>query len=179
MKALLVLLPALLSALPAAALGATPDDPTKKSPAELERGIADAHPANYYVLAQKLFESGKRDEAIFWFYAGQLRYRFHLAAHPDLEPSGDPALFSSLSEVLGRPLNEYAFGDLKGLRGTIQRVLDWDERTANGFTSKTNFASAWKDTRAGLEKLRDDLRANAEEIRKQRKANGLANRTTD
>lgn len=177
MKALLVAI--LLGALPAAALGGAPDDPTKKSPAELERGIADAHPATYYVLAQKLFESGKRDEAIFWFYAGQLRYRFHLAAHPDLEPSGDPALFSSLSEVLGRPLNEYAFGDLKALRATIQRVLDWDERTANGFTSKTKFASPWKETRTGLEKLREYLRTNAEEIRRQRKANGLENRTTD
>ena len=88
-----------------AAWGAGPtDDPTKKTPEQLKKGIENQHPATYYILAQKLFESGKKDEAVFWFYAGQLRYRFHLLANPNLEPSGDPALFASLSEVIGRPV---------------------------------------------------------------------------
>lgn len=154
------------------------DDLAKKSPAELERGIESAHPATYYILAEKLFEAGKKDKAVFWFYAGQLRYRFHLAARPKLDPSGDPAFFASLSEVVGRPLNEYAFGDLKTMRTTLEKVLDWDRKADNGFTSKKEFAAAWNDTRAGLEKLRDYLRTSAAEIRRQRKANGLENRIT-
>jgi hypothetical protein len=76
-----------------------------------------------FVLLWVLFGSGaagKRDEAVFWFYAGQLRYRVYLLVNKDkLEPSGDPAVFASLSEEIGRPLNEYAFGDIPQLAKTI------------------------------------------------------------
>jgi hypothetical protein len=54
----------LLTAL--AARGA-PDDPTRKTPEQLKKGIENRHPSTYYILAQKLFESGKKDEAVFWF----------------------------------------------------------------------------------------------------------------
>ena len=82
------------------------------------------HPAEYYNRAAKLFGEGKRDDAVFMFYLGQLRYRTHLSARgAQLKPDGDPALFSSLSEVVGRPLNEYAFGDIPALVRIIDAVL--------------------------------------------------------
>jgi hypothetical protein len=159
---------------------AAPADPVdsmmKKSPAELKQGIENQHPAVYYVLARKLFESGQKDEAVFWFYAGQLRYRFHLQSNPKLDPSGDPALFGSLSEVVGRPLNEYAFGDLPALRATITKVLIWDQKTANGFTSKTEHAAEWQSIRDGLQQLDAYLGENTASIKQQREANGLKNR---
>lgn len=164
----------LLAALPLPAQNA--DDLMKQTPDELKKGIENEHPATYYVLAAKLFEGGEKDDAVFWFYAGQLRYRFHLMANPSLEPSGDPALFSSLSETIGRPVNEYAFGDLDTLVATFDRVLDWDEKTPNGFTSKTSSAKAWKDTREGLGGLRTYVAENGDTIRKQRTENGLENR---
>lgn len=171
----------LLSVAAAAALlvqpsSKVPDDFARLTPDELKAGIEKRHPAAYYVLAGKLFENGARDEAVFWFYAGQLRYRFHLAVNPSLPPSGDPALFASLSEVLGRPLNEYAFGDLTQLTATIDKVLAWDERTDNAFTSKTASAAAWKDVRGGLMKMREYVEANGDKIRADRKQNGLENR---
>src|SRR5215510_15118295 len=107
----------------AAAAGDQLDDVMKKTPDQLRQGIESQHPAVYYVLARKLFETGQRDEATFWYYAGQLRYRFYLKATPGLDPSGDPALFGSLSEVIGQPINEWAFGDLDALRATLDRVL--------------------------------------------------------
>lgn len=160
-----------------AAQGSGPaDDATKKTPEQLKKGIENQHPATYYILAQKLFESGKKDEAVFWFYAGQLRYRFHLMANPNLEPSGDPALFASLSEVIGRPINEYAFGDLKALDATLDKVLTWDEETANGFTSTKAHKAEWVKTREGLKGMRKQVMDNGDSIRAQRKANGLPNR---
>jgi hypothetical protein len=147
-----------------------------KTPDELQKGIENAHPATYYILAQKLFQDGRKDDAVFWFYAGQLRYRFHLAANPGLDPSGDPALFASLSEVIGRPINEYAFGDVDALVAIFDRVLEWDEKTPNGFTSKTQHAKPWQDNRAGLGMLRNHVVENAASIRSQRSANGLENR---
>src|SRR4030095_3345483 len=91
---------------------ASQSDWLKQTPETLKVGIEQNHPAAFYILASKLFGDGKKDEAVFWFYAGQLRYRFYLKANPGLNPSGDPALFASLSETVGRPVNEYAFGDI-------------------------------------------------------------------
>jgi hypothetical protein len=163
----------------ATAAGGAPDplaDVMTRTPEQLERGIESQHPAVYFVLAKKLFEAGRKDEATFWLYAGQLRYRYHLKATPGLDPSGDPALFGSLAEVIGRPINEWAFGDLDALRATLERVLGWDDRSPNGFTPKDRHALAWQETRAGLRGMIDHIRDNAESIRRQRTANGLENR---
>lgn len=164
----------------AATLGQVPavgtDAFNRLTPQQLKADIERQHPAAYYVLAGKLFEGGEKDDAVFWFYAGQLRYRFHLAANPDLPPSGDAALFASLSEVVGRPINEYAFGDIAQLTATIDEVLAWDDRTANGYTSKTAHAAAWKGIRDGLGQMRVSIVENADRIRTQRKQNGLDNR---
>ncbi len=148
----------------------------RMSVAELEGQAAQLHPAAMYILASKLFKAGNKDEAVFWFYAGQLRYRFHLKASPNLDSSGDPALFTSLFEVIGRPINEYAFGDITTLAKTIQRVLDWDDRTANNFTSKSKNATALKAIRDGLSSMRSEIEASKEQIYRQRESNGLKNR---
>jgi hypothetical protein len=164
----------------AGTLGQAPADKTgdfnRLTPEQLKAGIENQHPAAYYVLAGKLLRAGDKDEAVFWFYAGQLRYRFHLLVNPKLDPSGDPALFTSLSDVMGTPINEYAFGDITQLVATIDKVLAWDERTDNGFTSKTTNAAAWKDIRDGLGKMRAYVLQNREQIQAKRKQNGLDNR---
>lgn len=35
------------------------------------------HPTGYYVLANRLFDDGHTDEALFWLYLGSLRYRYY------------------------------------------------------------------------------------------------------
>ena len=152
------------------------DDFDKLTPEQLKAGIEKQHPAAYYVLAGKLFGTGQKDEAVFWFYAGQLRYRFHLAANPNLPPSGDAALFGSLSEMIGRPINEYAFGDITRLVATLDEVVAWDDRTTNAFTSKTAHATEWKQIRDGLGQMRAQVVQSADQIRAQRTKNGLENR---
>lgn len=152
------------------------DDFASQTPEQLKKNIENQHPAACYVLAQKLFAAGEKDEAVFWFYAGQLRFRFHLAASPGLDPSGDPALFASLNEVIGRPINEYAFGSQKTLVATLDRVLAWDVKTPNGLTSKKDHAAAWKRIRDGLGEMRRYVVENGATIRAQRTANGLENR---
>lgn len=133
------------------------------------------HPAGLYVLAGKLFAEGRKDEAVFWFYAGQLRYRVHLACHPDLDPSGEPALFGALSETVGRPLNEYAFGDVPALAKTLDRVLAWDAETPDATTDRKT-CTAVAGVRDGLAGLRDQILAEVETIRTTREKNGLENR---
>lgn len=138
--------------------------------AEVERRLPDSHPAQYFAYAGRAWREGRRDDAVFWLYVAQLRYRFHLAAHPPADPSGDPALFGSLLATIGEPINRYAGGDIPNWRKQIAQALKWDQATPNGFTSKEEFAKAWQQTRAGLEKMSVDLAQNAETLKQQREA---------
>lgn len=105
--------------------------------------LAGDHPAGYYKKAAELFQNGQKDDAVFIFYLGQLRYRVHLQARRgELRPDADPALFASLSEVVGRPLNEYAFGDIPALVKTIDAVLAYDQKNPDRFTPPIRFAAA-------------------------------------
>jgi len=140
---------------------------------QLMAGIEKKHPAAYYALAKRLFEQGERDEAVFWFYAGQIRYRAYLIGNPKLPPDGDPALFASLSEVVGRPLNVYAFGDIASLTKTLDRVLVWDGSHPDVF----NKAPEREQARNGLTVMKAKMLDTADEIRATRLKNGLENRT--
>lgn len=151
----------------------TPEQIKALPTAQIEKQLPDEHPTSYYLYAGRLFNEGRKDDAVFWFYVGQLRYRIHLKAHPDLPPSGDPAVFSSLSATMGRKINEYAGGSIKGWTGAIDRALKWDAATPNGFTSKKKYAAAHQEIRAGLKAMRDEVESTASSIRASRKKAGL------
>ena len=138
--------------------------------------LAGQHPAEYYRRASSLFGNGRRDDAVFIFYLGQLRYRAHLLARRDLKPDGDPALFASLSEVVGRPLNEYAFGDVSGLADIIDAVLAYDTTNPDRFTPPVQFPNVYVSVRDGLNKMKAQLLKDADQIRATRRKNGLDNR---
>ncbi|WP_447926859.1 hypothetical protein [Vreelandella sp. EE27] len=118
---------------------------------------SSSHPAEYYQYAAELFSRGDKEEAAFWCYAGQLRYRIHLTARPDLPPSGDPALFASLHSVVGEQINEYLGGEPAIWKATIERVLEWDEMVENAFTPKSEYPEAHAEQRQGLEGLFEEL----------------------
>lgn len=151
-------------------------DPQRVALGELIRIIPDQHPAFYYVLATRLFEANRKDEAVQWFYAGQLRYRIRLACHPDLAPDTEPALFGSLHETVGRRINEYAAGSPRAWAATMERALAWDAATRNGFEPKAACQAAIADQRRGMGELIAHVRANEPQIRRDRAANGLPNR---
>jgi hypothetical protein len=174
-------LPSMRSALPVAFLAlsllkASAFDPATLSIEQLKNGI-DQHPAYFYYLAKKLFAAGQKDDAVFWFYAGQLRYRVYLAVNKDkLDPNGDPAVFSALSEEIGRPINEYAFGDIPQLAQTIDAVIAWDQSHNNALTPRDKHKSQYDEIVSGLTQMRDQLLQQADSIRKTRTTNGLPNR---
>lgn len=136
----------------------------------------DLPPAGLYMLAERLFSAGRRDEGVTWFYIAQIRSRVRLAAAPDLSPDGEPALYAALNDSLGRPINEWAFGDIDRVAAQMQEALDWDASHANAFTPKASNAAALEQVRSGLAALRTSVLARKDEIRRQRLANGLINR---
>jgi hypothetical protein len=155
--------------------GRAPAQAPDAVPAEVA-ALAGQHPAAYYQRAAQMFGAGKKDDAVFVFYLGQLRYRAHLSARRDLKPDGDPALFASLSEVVGRPLNEYAFGDIPALTRTIDAVLAYDRANPDPFTPPASFPQAYAGVRDGLGAMRAQVLKDADKIRATRRSNGLENR---
>jgi hypothetical protein len=144
--------------------------------AQVEASITDSHPTIAVAYAKRLFDEGRKDEAVRWFYIGQLRYRFHLAARPELSPDGDPALMASLNATIGQSINEYAGGSPRDWVRAIDEALEWDASHANTLTSKQEHAAEWQQVRTGLQGLRADIEKNASAIREMRARNGLENR---
>jgi hypothetical protein len=151
-------------------------DPQRIGLDELIRIIPDQHPSFYYVLASRLFAANRKDEAVLWFYAGQLRYRIRLACHPDLAPDTEPALFGSLQETVGRQINEHAGADPRAWAATMERALAWDAATRNGFEPKAACQAAIADQRSGMGGLIAHVRDNEAQIRRDRTGSGLPSR---
>ena len=92
-------------------------------------------------------------DAIFWFYVAQLRFRFHLAVNPNLPPSGDPALFASLQHGLGSVLNQAAAQNPEQWIHLIKLARKWDQDQPNDFTSKSTFKGEHHEVVSGMDQL--------------------------
>lgn len=102
----------------ARALEAFLEDPSSYSPPVI------------YAASFALFESGQKDEAAFWFYAGQLRARFD--ANRCADQSAGQAV-GVLNQNFGTPINQYAFQDLNKLQETVERSVKWDSETPHNY----------------------------------------------
>jgi hypothetical protein len=150
------------------------NDLADQTTAQLKQNIEKRHPADYYLLAATLFKDpASKREALFWFYVGQIRYRYYLAANPDLPPDGDPAVFASLSETVGRPINEYAGGKPEIWLAEINHALEWDAAHNNDFTPKSKSPERYRQIRAGLVALRDHIVTIKDKLPEMRRQNGL------
>jgi len=124
-----------------------------------------AHPAQMLQLAARLSDEGNRlDDALFWFYAGQLRWRIELACDPP-EPGGEGVVLGAMMGTLGPMINRYAASDVDNWLAMIARVLEWDARTPDPFMdqNQARCAAARSEQRSGLANL-------AEQIEEQREA---------
>ena len=110
---------------------------SKGMPEEKDRVIERvlAKPENYappvfYVLSHALFAKDRKDEAAFWFYAGQLRARFDANRCADTSASG---AVSALNAMYGPLINRYSFTDLDKLEKLVPRVVKWDRKTPHNY----------------------------------------------
>lgn len=93
------------------------------------------NPENYappvlYELSRTLFSLDQKDEAAFWYYAGQLRARFDANRCSDISARQAVAV---LNQEYGTPINQYAFQDLNKLEALIHRVVEWDRSTPHNY----------------------------------------------
>ena len=88
-------------------------------------------PGNYappvlYLLSSVLFDEGRKDEAMFWFYAGQIRGTFDANRCADV--SARQAI-PTLNQLFSSRINQYAFQDVAKLKATVEKALEWDVKT--------------------------------------------------
>ncbi len=129
----------------------------------------DHHWVSFYEAAAKLFADGRKDEAVKWYYAGQIRGR--VAAGIDPDPSRNNALLSSLNYGLGKPINEYAKSDKENWGEQIDAALAWDKehplpnspKAVIGISDvawdSANFRAVYEEVRTGLKYMRGTIDA--------------------
>lgn len=101
----------------------------KKVIAEIKARPEKYAPPVFYALSHTLFEVDKED-ALFWFYAGQIRIRY------DANRCADKSARSAadvLSNQYGPLINQYAFQNIDLLKKIIPKVVKWDEQTPNEY----------------------------------------------
>ena len=87
-------------------------------------------PPVFYVLSSVLFAAGRKDDAAFWFYAGQLRGRFDANRCADVSARQAVAV---LNDQFGPPINLYMFKDTTKLEALIPNVVEWDRKTPHDY----------------------------------------------
>lgn len=148
-----------------------------QAPIDISGYPLGAHPADDYATAVQVFNAGEPLEGACLFYRGQFRYRVHLTARPEAVAEGEDALFGSLSETVGRPLNEWIGGDKDDWLAVLDCGLAWVDASDDPFTPRAEFPEAWAEQLAGFQELRDMVAAQSvEDLRAQREAAGLPNR---
>jgi hypothetical protein len=109
---------------------------SKRDPASIERVIKNPgayNPAVLYALSDALFRSGRKDEAAYWFYLGQLRARSD--ANKSLDGSARQAV-SVLNQRYGTPINQYSFKDTARLRLTVTKVISTDQSIPRDYDAR-------------------------------------------
>lgn len=114
--------------------------------------VSSYSPPVIYAASNALFMAGRKDEAGFWFYAGQVRARFD--ANRCADKSASQAV-SALNQSFGLPINKYMFEDIDKLGKTVERAVSWDRSTPHNYDHRwinlhgTNAVMAYMDGEAG------------------------------
>ena len=140
------------------------------------QALAGQHPAEYYKRAGELFKEGKKDEAVFVLYLGQLHFRTYLLTHREADQDQSLGTFAALSEQIGKPITQYAFGNIPALARTIDAVLAYDAANPDNISSPPESAGAHEEVRKGLAAMKAKMLSEADRIHAQREKNGLENR---
>jgi hypothetical protein len=136
--------------------------------AEVLAGADRADPLSLMLAAARHFELGAPDEAVLWFYAGQLRARYA----PEL--AGDKSQLVTISSVtLGEAINMHAMRDVLKMLETIARAMEWDEKSYDAWArankldpTDPELLRRRSEAREGLVTLATDLTTNRKKYEK-------------
>lgn len=106
-----------------------------KAVAEIKEHADKYPPPVFYLLSNVLFNEGDKDDAAFWFYAGQLRGRYDANRCADVSARSGIGV---LNMEFGGPINRYMFmqSDLSKIEKLIPKVVEWDKVTAHNYDQR-------------------------------------------
>ncbi len=139
--------------------------------AAVDEVLGDAGRAEPLVLmlaASRQLELGSKDDAVLWFYAGQLRARYS----PLL--TGEQSQQVTISTVtLGEAINAHGMRDVVRMIELIARAMQWDEKTYDAWAKankldpdRADLLKRRADARDGLVAFATDLKANRQKYEK-------------
>ena len=139
---------------------------------ELKKDAQLIHPVGFYFLAKKLFEEGQRDESIFWFYVGSIRYRYFLSSIGDDPFHNENELFGKVQFEIGGIILDYAGGNPAFWAEQIGKANQWDTDSLNFFYLKKNNPTELAEIKKNVQGLQQKLLAEKDSIIGQRIENG-------
>jgi len=135
-----------------------PDDYMERSADEMKTLLPTIHPASYFMLSAKLYDEQKFDEAIVFLYVAQIRFRAYLMVYPNLDPTGDPALFSSLLNDIGQVVNGYAGKDILNWIIQIQNAKKWHDENKYIPIPQDMYGEYYNEIIGGLDEMLEELK---------------------
>jgi len=85
-------------------------------------------------ISHVFFQHGRKEEAVFWFHAAQLRHRYQQCFDEDRDPLSWPIPPDEI--FWGVVINNTSLQDGTKLLRTVDRVLAWDAKTPNPYRSR-------------------------------------------
>jgi hypothetical protein len=82
--------------------------------------------------ASTFYQYGRKEDAVFWYYAGHLRTRQQMAVDKGRGLDG----FAEVVSTIGQHISAYAQSDAARLDAVLAQVLEWDAKTANIYKDK-------------------------------------------
>jgi len=140
--------------------------------AELKKEAQLIHPVGFYLLAKKLFDEGEKDESLFWFYVGSIRYRYFLSSVGESPFHSENELFGQVQFEIGGIILDYAGGDPEQWAKQIEEASQWDTDSLNFFYSKKKNPDALLEIKSSMLELQQKLLTEKDDIIRQRIENG-------
>lgn len=109
----------------------------------------DYNPPVLYALSRALFQQNEKDEAMYWFYVGQLRARYD--ANICLDESAKQAV-GVLNNEYGTEINQFAFQDLTKLEETVNKVVEFVRSNEEKYDHRWINLHGMEAVNAGLQK---------------------------
>lgn len=72
---------------------------------ERAHSLDQLHPSSFFEASTRLLAESRYYEAAFMYYLGKFRFQYYNAVNPKFQSSGDGALYSSLSYIVGEPID--------------------------------------------------------------------------
>jgi hypothetical protein len=82
--------------------------------------------------ASIFYQYGRKEDAVFWYYAGHLRTRQQMAVDGGRGRVG----FVEVVGTIGQHISVYAQSDAAHLEAVLAQVLEWDAKTANVYRER-------------------------------------------